>query len=295
MQQKEFTSDGDFRLAIVGDLHTHWDHIDLLQFGQANYDLLYFTGDLGGGTSESTLRAAQSIAQLQQPALVMPGNNDTLDINELAAELAHQNGLNRLLSITQADDAIHKPIALCGYSQHRITTPDVAVSLIAARPHSMGGDSLSFPDYMTTTYGINSLEQSTERLIDLVDSTDTEDLIFLSHNGPHGLGENSHDMWGCDFKEGGGDWGDPDLTMAIDHARKVGKNVVAVIGGHMHIRTKQGVDRPWLTTVDDTLYINAARVPRIFAHEDDVHRHHIVMTIGRNGVRVEEKLVPEYG
>jgi len=97
MQQKEFTSDGDFRLAIVGDLHTHWDHIDLLQFGQANYDLLYFTGDLGGGTSESTLRAAQSIAQLQQPALVMPGNNDTLDINELAAELAHQNGLNRLL------------------------------------------------------------------------------------------------------------------------------------------------------------------------------------------------------
>ena len=294
MQQKDFTSDGDFRLAIVGDLHTHWDHIDLMQFARSNYDLLYFTGDLGGGTPDSTLRVARSLAQLQQPALVMPGNNDTLDINELAAELTHQNGLNQLMAITNAAEVPSNPIELCGYSHHHIRTPDMNIGLIAARPHSMGGNLLSFPEYMGATYGIDSLEQSAERMIELVDSTDTENLIFLAHNGPVGLGENAHDMWGCDFKEDGGDWGDPDLSEAINHARSIGKRVLAVIGGHMHLRTKQGNNRPWSASVDDTLYINAARVPRIFAVEDDVHRHHIVMTIGKNGIEVEEKLVPEY-
>jgi uncharacterized protein (TIGR04168 family) len=294
MQEKEFVSKEDFRLAIIGDLHTHWDHVDLIQFARSNYDLLYFTGDLGGGTPDSTLRVARSIAQLKQPALVMPGNNDTWDINELAAELAHQNGLNQLLSITNASEASNNPIELCGYSHHHINTPDMDVSLIAARPHSMGGDLLSFPEYMSATYGIDSLEQSTERMIELVDATDTENLIFLAHNGPVGLGEDAHDMWGCDFKEDGGDWGDPDLSEAIDHARNTGKKILAVIGGHMHLRTKQGNERPWKTTVEDTLYVNAAKVPRIFANESDIHRHHILMTIGKNGIEIEEKLVPEY-
>ncbi|MBV1906416.1 MAG: metallophosphoesterase [Pseudomonadales bacterium] len=295
MTQNFLTVDKDFRLAIVGDLHTHWDHIDLAQFARANYDLLYFTGDLGGGTPDSTLRIAQSIAQLNQPALVMPGNNDTGDIHQLAAELTHQNGMNRLLSITKGTENTQNPISLCGYSQHRINTPHTDIGLIAARPHSMGGVSLSFPEYMEATYGISTLEQSTQRLIDLVDNTDTENLIFLAHNGPQGLGQEPQDMWGCDFKENGGDWGDPDLTDAIFYAREKGKKILAVIGGHMHLRTKQGHERPWKTTIGDTLYINAAKVPRIFQSKEDVHRHHILMTINEQGIQIEEKLIPEYG
>jgi len=294
MPASVFRSDFKFRLAIVGDLHTHWDHVDLAQFNRAQYDLLYFVGDLGGGTPASTLRAARSIAQLQQPVLVMPGNNDTLDINELAAELAHQNGLNRLLSITRAEEEAFSTAELCGYSLHSIHAGARDIGLVAARPHSMGGPELSFPDYMAKTYAINSLAESTARLRRLVEESPQEELIFIAHNGPMGLGEEPHAMWGCDFMEDGGDWGDPDLCAAIEHGKSLGKRVLAVIGGHMHLRTKQGRERPWKTERDGTLFINAARVPRIYSGKDTVYRHHVLMQIDAGGISAEEVEVPEY-
>lgn len=289
------SSGDDFKFAVIGDLHTHWDEIDLAQFSRADYDLLYFTGDLGGGTPDSTLRIARGMAGLRQPTLVMPGNNDTGDIHQLAAELAHQNGLNQLMSISRDTQQPVNPIVLCGYSRHLIKAGQLEVALLAGRPHSMGGPDLSFPDYMSETYGITSLEDSGRRLMALIDETDTEHLIFLAHNGPWGLGEEAHAIWGCDFKEGGGDWGDPDLTAAIDHARASGKQVMAVIAGHMHIRTKQGVERPWKLEIDNTLYINAARVPRIFSNGDDVYRHHVTVTISEEGAHANEVLLPQYG
>ena len=53
-----------FRLAIIGDLHTHWDDVDVAQFAHSDYDLLYFTGDLGGGTPDSSLRVARTMAPM---------------------------------------------------------------------------------------------------------------------------------------------------------------------------------------------------------------------------------------
>jgi uncharacterized protein (TIGR04168 family) len=288
------SNNAHFRLGVIGDLHTHWDRIDVNQFADTDYDLLYFTGDLGGGTSESCLRMAREMAGLRHPTLVMPGNNDTVDIEHLAAELAHQNGLNRLLSMAGGDKPPN-PIVLCGYSRHTVHASGMVVDLIAARPHSMGGPTLSFPDYMQATYGVTDLSASTARMVALVDDSDADALIFLAHNGPLGLGEEPHAMWGCDFKEDGGDWGDPDLTEAIAHARATGKRVLAVIGGHMHLRTKQGEERPWKTEVDDILYINAARVPRIFSGPDDIYRHHVAVTVAAEGVTAEEVLFPQYG
>jgi uncharacterized protein (TIGR04168 family) len=282
------------RLGVIGDLHTHFDDVDLAHFAGSDYDLLYFTGDLGGGTLDSSLRIARSIARLSRPTLVMPGNNDTVDIDELAAELAHRQGLQQLLSIAR-DDPRGNTVSLCGYSLHRLTAGAVDVSLIAARPHSMGGPNLSFPDYMRESYSIGSLEDSSRRLMALVDRAETEQLIFLAHNGPKGLGEAAHDIWGCDFKDNGGDWGDPDLAMAIDHARDSGRQVTAVIAGHMHLRTKQGAERPWILEKDNTTYINAARVPRIFSGREDVYRHHVAVTIRAGGIEAEEVLVPQYG
>ena len=68
-----------------------------------------------------------------------------------------------------------------------------------------------------------------------------------------------------------------------------------MIGGHMHLRTKCGKDRPWKTHRESTTYINAARVPRIFSTSDDVYRHHVSVTIDSNGIQAEEVLVPQYG
>ncbi len=280
-----------FTLGVVGDLHTHWDEIDVWQFAGRPYDLLFFAGDLGGGLGDSTLRVARSISQLRQPTLVMPGNNDTVDIEELAAELALQDGVGRILAITSENEDSAGDVRLCGYSLHQLRASGVCVDMIAARPHSMGGASLSFPDYMRDTYAIDSLEDSAARLRALVDAAEAEDLVFVAHNGPTGLGDEPHAIWGCDFKPGGGDWGDPDLAQAIDHAHNVGKRVLAVIAGHMHLETRQGVERPWRVERNGVLYVNSARVPRIFAGDDDTYRHHLVMRVTAGGVEVEEVLL----
>ena len=286
------TAQGDtFRMGIIGDLHTHWDDVDVHQIGNQGYDLLFFIGDLGGGTPESSLRMARSIARLRQNTLVMPGNNDTVDIDQLAAELNHQQGVNRILAIT-GQNAESGSIHLCGYTHHMVSVVDRQLSLIAARPHSMGGPELTFPDYMASTYGINSLDESVQRLRDLVDAA-AQDIIFLAHNGPAGLGDKPGDIWGCDFKPGGGDWGDTDLAAAISYAKSQNKKVRAVIAGHMHLKTKQGEQRPWQLLADDTCYINAARVPRIFSGEDEVYRHHVRLCIDENHMEFSEILLPQ--
>ncbi len=284
----------EIRIGVIGDLHTHWDDVDVAQFNRSSYDLLVFIGDLGGGTSGSSMRIARSISRLKKETLVIPGNNDVCDMAELAAELVHRSGLQQLDSL-RTGSGHRAPVRLCGYSSHRLTRAAVDVTLVVGRPHSLGGGDLSFPSHMSNNYGVDTLEQSTERLRALVDEVETEAVIFFSHNGPTGLGDRPADMWGCDFKPGGGDWGDPDLEHAIDHALAQGRRVLAVVAGHMHLRTQQGEERDWIIERSETLYVNAARVPRILAVEDDVHRHHVAITVGTEGISVEEVLLPERG
>jgi len=286
----------EFKLGVVGDLHTHWDDIDVHQFDRSDYDLLYFTGDLGGGPPESTIRMARIMSKLNTPALVMPGNNDTIDTAELSAELTHRAGLARLSSMrTDAQyRADEKPkVQVCGYSLHRVERGSLDITFVAGRPHSMGGPDLSFPDYMLETYGIGSLQESEQRLLALVDEAESEQLIFLSHNGPFGLGDGHQDPWGADFKPNGGDWGDPDLAAAINYAVAQNKRVLAVIAGHMHLRTKLGTERKWWVESEGIHYVNAARVPRIFYTSDDVHRHHLAVSVRPGAVDVREVLVPQ--
>jgi len=289
------------RIAVIGDLHTHWDDLDIAHFNRADYDLLLFTGDLGGGSRESSLRIARSLSRLATPTLVMPGNNDTIDIEELAAELAHRGAIRQLAAVRRglepagADSPGIAGVRLCGYSAHRIGFGPAAVTLIAGRPHSMGGPELAFRPHMDAFYGVSSLTDSAARLRALIDAAETRDLLFLAHNGPVGLGDRPADMWGCDFRPGAGDWGDPDLSEAIEHARGSGRRVLAVLAGHMHLRTKCGRDRPWQTRRDGMLYVNAARVPRIFPAQDDVHRHHVAVTLTADSIEIAEVLVGQYG
>lgn len=291
MTDLKITARDTFRLGIVGDLHTHFDAVDIQQLNRLRYDLLFVTGDLGGGSRESCLAMAGLLSHLKGTVLVMPGNNDLVDIDQLAAELTHRRGVNRILAIArEAEDSGH--VKLCGYSLQRIAVGDRHLSLITARPHSMGGPELSFPDYMARSYGVHSIEDSESRLRKLVDQADNE-IIFLAHNGPRGLGDRAQDIWGCDFKPDGGDWGDRDLASVIDYADSAGKQVLAVIAGHMHLRTKQGERRPWRVTRDGIVYVNAALVPRIFHDEDDVYRHHVSLEITEATLDFEEVLLAQ--
>ncbi len=278
-------------LAIVGDLHDAWNAFDDAWFARSGYAAILFTGDLGD-TRASGLRVATAVADVPGPALVMPGNADARYAAQLRAEFVHRRGLSELLGRDPAEDRPRS--ALCGYSLHPLRVGERWISVVAGRPFSLGGPSLAFAPQLEGRYGVTSLEESAKRLRELVDACESEELVFLAHNGPTGLGDRAHDPWGCDFKAEEGDWGDPDLREAIEYARGTGRRVLAVVAGHMHLALKQGArERCWQLEQDGILYLNAARVPRIFERDGRLLHHHLALHLGPGGVRAEERFVPE--
>jgi len=289
---------GSARIGVVGDLHDHWTDHDAEMLNTAGYDLVLFVGDLGRGKT-TMRRIVASIAQLRVPALVMPGNADAPHAPELAAELSLRRGLEQLLetpeprpeALRSTTDELHG-VRLCGYSLHRVSVRGVYLSIIAGRPYSMGGPDLSFGPALQSSFGVDSMEGSTRRLTDLVDRVETKTLVFVSHNGPRGLGAAPTDPWGCDFKPDGGDWGDPDLEAAIDHARARGRRVQAVVAGHMHLGLRnRPEERRWRQTSDDTLYVNPARVPRIVYRDGIAQHHHVALQLNDESAYAEEVYV----
>ena len=282
------------RIGVLGDLHGFWDDWDARYFSATDYDLLLFTGDLGSGTRSNGVRIARSIGRLDKQALVMPGNNDVGVALEIAAELRHQRGLLALRRIVgRALGASAGQVHLCGYSVHPFTFGEREITVVAARPYARGGGELSSPECLRDSFGIESADDSQQRLRSLVDQTSSEALIFLAHNGPRGLGETAVDLWGRDFRPEEGDWGDADLSGAIAHARRQGKRVLAVVAGHMHLRTRDGRTRAWQLRRDGTLFVNPARVPRIYEEASGKYRHHVLLELEGDEASAREVLVRE--
>jgi len=264
---------GPSRIAILGDLHGSWTTFDALFFNASGYDALLFVGDLAGGAPAHDRQIARSIARVGKPCLVLLGNNDVQALPVIEAEFDLQQGLSDLLSGSRASTT-----TLCGYSAHVLPGGEGSVTLIAARPYAMGGGELSYADELAQRHAITSMRQSQERLCALVDSAAGDDLIFLAHNGPHGLGATPYDMWGNDFSESGGDWGDTDLTEAVHYAQQLGKRVHAVVAGHMHRRVRGGGTRPFRHLRHGIQYINPAQVPRVVPSGQGALHHHVSLT-----------------
>ena len=291
------------KIALIGDVHSFWTEFDTDYFNKSDYNYLFFTGDLPkivGGVPD-----AEKLSELTKPGIVIPGNHDAATIPQFLAELKNIPFLSKLTSGGQASrvnkirDALGE-LELGGYAVHSMNDVDVDLACITARPHSMGGDRLYFKDYLEQEFGISSMEESRDLLCRLVDSAPKK-IIFLAHNGPFGLGDEPTDPWGCDFNPALGDFGDKDLELAVEYAKQQGKQVLAVIAGHMHHYLKGASEelkkgRNWHVRKDGVLHINAARVPRIFKGGDksqenrsDIH-HHIALTIS-DTVECEEVLV----
>jgi len=284
------------RIALIGDLHGFWDDLDVHYFNNSAYDLLLFTGDLGSGTQAAGVDVARSLARLAKPVVIIPGNNDVNYQPLIAAELAHQRGLIRLLKAGPKERSRELGVSsgkveLGGYSLHLLELGGRSLTLVVGRPHSMGGSDLSFGEHLERNHGVASMAASHERLCKLVESAATDDLLVLSHNGPRGLGDQPTDLWGCDFRDDGGDWGDPDLAAALAHAKRVGKRVLAVIAGHMHHRTRSGEERAWRIERDGILYLNPAKVPRVYTTSVGMVHYHVRLEVGANGVEASEVLV----
>lgn len=284
------------RIGVVGDVHLFFDERDVETLDGSGYDLLAFVGDLSGYRRDGT-NVARCIARLRTPALVIPGNHDAASLLHLGAETFERPRLARLLGRGQerrcrALRGALAPVPLVGYSRHEVSAGGETFDVIAGRPHSQGGGFFAFARHLERDHGVRSFEDSAKLLTELVDQSPHERLLFLAHNGPTGLGSRRHDIWGCDFRREEGDWGDRDLEAAIAHARQSGKRVLAVIAGHMHHRLKGGGERRWQLEEGGTLYVNAARVPRIERRQGAKLRHHVCVETDGAVARAELVSVP---
>ncbi|MAT95852.1 MAG: hypothetical protein CL608_01695 [Anaerolineaceae bacterium] len=281
-------------IGIIGDVHRQFNRHDVTQFNQSDYDLLLFTGDLANYWHHEGLAVARQMARLDKPALIIPGNHDTLTAPQLLAEIKQWSRLRRWLAwgqprrLRQWQRALGR-VQVGGYSAHPVPgREDVAV--VVARPFAMGGSVLHCQPQQQRQFGISTMAESAARLCQLVEQTSSQRLIFLAHNGPTGLGSSREAMWGNDFWPEAGDFGDSDLRQAVDFAQQQGKTVLAVVAGHMHHHVKGGGQRPWHLVRDGIHYINAARVPRIFEMDGRSVHHHIRLTLTNDGMAVAEQL-----
>jgi len=279
------------RLAVVGDVHLAFGPADVARLDAGGYDAILFVGDLGGYAQRGALRVARYVRELTTRALVIPGNHDTVGAPQLVAELMQNEAAISLLGRGQRErvETLRQqilPAELAGYSLHTLGD----LTIVAARPHSFGGPRLAFRPYLDDAFGVGSLEASAARLRALVDAAGSERLVFFAHNGPTGLGERRDDLWGCDFRRSEGDFGDPDLGEAIAHARSRNKRVLAVLAGHMHHQLRGRGTRRWLLERDGTLFVNAARVPRVFREGGREKRHFVEVTIDADRAHAREVL-----
>jgi uncharacterized protein (TIGR04168 family) len=269
------------KLAVIGDVHHAWSEVDTTFFNASDYDALLFVGDIYNFSLQRGLRAASELAALDKPALLIPGNHDAIHPAQLAAEITRRPSLIRWTSYGHTERVkrlceVVGGVQVGGYSVHHLAD---GVDVITGRPHSMGGSVISFAPHLAEAYGVYTLDDSIRRLRRCIDESEARRVVFLAHNGPTGLGEKRDDLWGCDFRREEGDFGDYDLRIAIDYARERGKIVLAVIAGHMHHRLRGGGVRRWTCHRDGVLYVNAARVPRIFEDRDGVFHHHVDVLI----------------
>lgn len=277
------------QIGVIGDIHGAWEARDTAFFNAVGYDRLLFVGDLARMTG--SLPVARQLAELTTPAWLIPGNHDGVTLAQLLAELKSRPLAARLLAIgmkRRVNQMVRAlgPVVTGGYSRHELTRD---LGLVIARPHAMGADRLYFGHYLKTRFGVRDLATSRDYLCRLIDQS-PRDLIVLAHNGPAGLGQTPDSPFGCDFAPIQGDFGDPDLAEAIAYARDTGHRVRAVIAGHMHHRSEHtGQWRQPSCRLDDTLFINAARVPRI--EQAGARRHHIRLTVTDNAIDAEQVFV----
>ena len=259
------------RLALVGDIHGQWGQVDNAWFNGSDYAGILLTGDLPGRNHGELLDVAGRIAGLEKPAVLIPGNHDGTSAIDVLRE-ALGRGINesqglRMAGVVAQMQAALGSVEMGGYSRHPMADVDVLV----ARPHSMDDRKLTFAPYLRERFGIGTLEESADRMCQMVDEA-TQPIVFLAHNGPKGFGRHRTDPWG--LSGFGRDNGDPDLAAAIEHA---GDKVVAVVTGHMHWNRRK--PRIWQVRKNGVFYVNAARVPRVSRGL----RRHIALEI-RDGV-----------
>ena len=148
----------------------------------------------------------------------------------------------------------------------------------------MGGPNLSFRPYLRKVFKVDSIADSSVLINRQIDQSKHKNILFFAHNGPSGLGDKRDNIWGCDFKKGEGDFGDPDLEASIAYARSKDKNILAVIAGHMHHGLKGGGQRRGTRRKRHPLH-QCGQGPVARKTGETLH-HHVRLELSSDGVSV---------
>jgi uncharacterized protein (TIGR04168 family) len=246
------------KIAVIGDVHDQWEVEDGIALKQLGVDLVLFVGDFGNESVE----VVKAIASLDIPKAAVMGNHD-------AWYSATEWGRKKCPYDRTKEDRVQEQLDLLG-SAHvgysKLDFPQWNLTVVGGRPFTWGGHEWRFAEICQERYGVSTLEQSADKIVEVVKTVTYDNIIFLGHNGPSGLGDRPEDPCGKDWHPLGGDFGDPDLAEAISQSLNLKKNVSLVTFGHMHrtLRHTKKVERKAVfRSPEGTIYLNAATVPRI--------------------------------
>ena len=273
------------KIAVVGDIHDQWEPEDGEALKHLGVDLVLFVGDFGNESVE----VVRAIASLDIPKAAVFGNHD-------AWYTATEWGRSRCPYDRTQENWVKQQIDLMGEAHvgyGKRDFPELGVTVVGGRPFTWGGSDWRYNDFYSEWFGVESFEESARRIAEAAAEADCENVIFLGHTGPTGLGEAPGDLCGRDWKPLGGDWGDPDFALAIDQTRSSGKHIPLVTFGHMHHKlrhTKQDLRKSLSVSAEGTVYLNAASVPRIVERECSKLRNFSIVLL-ESGVVSEASLI----
>ncbi|MDB9491261.1 TIGR04168 family protein [Dolichospermum circinale CS-534/05] len=246
------------KIAVVGDIHDQWDVEDGMALKHLGVDLVLFVGDFGNESVE----VVKTIASLDLPKAAVMGNHD-------AWYSATEWGRKKCPYDRTKEDWVQKQLDLLGAVQvgySKLDFPQWNLTVVGGRPFTWGGPEWRFAEICQERYGVSSLDDSADKIVNAVKNANCDNIIFLGHNGPSGLGDRAEDPCGKDWHPIGGDFGDPDLAAAISQTLNMNKTVSLVAFGHMHRtlrHTKKLERKAVFKSPEGTIYLNAANVPRI--------------------------------
>ncbi|MEY3403399.1 MAG: metallophosphoesterase [Anabaena sp. CRKS33] len=246
------------KIAVVGDIHDQWDVEDGMALKHLGVDLVLFVGDFGNESVE----VVKTIASLDIPKAAVMGNHD-------AWYSATEWGRKKCPYDRTKEDWVQKQLDLLGAVQvgySKLDFPQWDLTVVGGRPFTWGGPEWRFAEICQERYGVSSLDDSADKIVNAVKNATCNNIIFLGHNGPSGLGDRAEDPCGKDWHPIGGDFGDPDLAAAISQTLNMNKTVSLVAFGHMHRtlrHTKKLERKAVFKSPEGTIYLNAANVPRI--------------------------------
>ncbi|BDA43788.1 hypothetical protein COCOBI_04-8050 [Coccomyxa sp. Obi] len=259
---------GSIRLAIIGDVHSHWYEDDAEALESLGVDAAIFVGDFG----EEAVGLIRRVADVSTPRAVILGNHDAWYsltawarnkwiMSGAAREDAVYGGVVKQLDILGSDHV--------GYTGKAFQAASgTHFSVVGARPFSKGGRSWAdVAGFYRHNYQVEGFDASAERIAAAVTSQPCNNVVIVAaHNGPSGLGSLHHNICGADFKPKAGDHGDPDLEAALEHVEAAGRHVPLVTFGHMHESLRFGKKTRNMVEIHPdtgTVYLNAAFVPRV--------------------------------